>query len=101
MHHSMAHGGDGEAAIHEALAGLDSATTRTLAETVILLRKHPSWAVWMPAGRRDWTATRPASSRSPGPDLPMVWAHAATSAELDNLMRAADAQLPPTIRPDQ
>lgn len=99
MHYFMAHGGDGEAAIHEALAGPDPAMTRTLAEAVILLREHPSWAVWMPTGRRDWTAARPASSRSPGPDLPMIWVHAETSAELANRMHSADAQLP-AIRPD-
>lgn len=87
--------------MREALAGLDPATRRKLTETVVLLREHPLWAVWMPTGHhRDWIAARPASSRPPGPDLPMVWAHAATPAELANLMRAADAQLP-AIRLDQ
>jgi hypothetical protein len=96
MHHSTAQGPDDGAPIREMLAGLDPAMRQTFTETVALLREHPLWAVWMPAGHHDWTAARPASSRPPGPDLPMVWVHAATPTELADLMRAADTQLPAT-----
>jgi hypothetical protein len=100
MHHSTPQGGNDEAILRETLAGLDPATRQTLIETAVLLREHPAWAIWMPAGRHDWTAARPASSRPPAPDLPMVWIHAATSADLANLMRGTDAQLP-AIPPDE
>lgn len=98
MHHSAAQGGDEEAQMREALTGLEPAARQTLAETVMLLRDHPLWAIWMPADRGDWAAARPASSRPPGPDQPLVWVHAAAPGELANLMRAADTQLP-AIRP--
>ena len=42
---------------------------------------------------RAWTAVRPASARTPGPGLPMLWVHAATAAELADRMRGIDAQL--------
>jgi hypothetical protein len=98
MHHSTAQSGDDEASVHEILAGLDPVMRRTLTETLAILREYPLWAVWMPAGRRDWTAARPASTWPPSPELPLVWVRAATSAELADLMRAADAQLPATPR---
>jgi hypothetical protein len=64
-----------------------------LVEAVILLRAHPQWAIWLPASGSDWTAIRPASSRSPAPELPTIWVHADTADELARLMRAADEQI--------
>jgi hypothetical protein len=93
MRHSTAEGGDDEASVYEILAGLDPAMRRTVAETVVLLREHPVWAVWMPAGQGDWAAVRPASTRRPSPDLPLVWVHGESAGELADLMRAADTQL--------
>lgn len=61
-------------------------------EAVALLAEHPSWAIWLPVGGRDWTAVRPASSRPPGPDLPLLWAQASTAAGLARKMRALDEQ---------
>jgi hypothetical protein len=72
-----------------------AAGERLLAEAVVLLLAHPAWAIWLPVGRRDWTALRPASSRPPDPDLPMVWAHDRTADELARRMRAIDEQLSP------
>jgi hypothetical protein len=94
MHQFASHDENDADPLRKALAGLDLTTQQILAETVALLREHPLWAVWIPRGRRDWTAARPASSQPPGPDLPMFWIHAATSAQLADLMDAADTQLP-------
>lgn len=77
----------------EALAGLDAGTGQAAAEMIVLRREFPAWAVWPPYRGRAWAAVRPASARPPGPDLPMVWVHAATSAELAGRMRGVDAQL--------
>jgi hypothetical protein len=66
---------------------------RSLAEAVILLRDHPYWAIWLPVSGRDWTAVRPASSRPPAPELPMMWVHADTASELARLMDAMDVQI--------
>lgn len=52
-----------------------------------------AWAVWLPHRGRRWTAVRPALSRAPGPDLPMVWIHAATGAQPADQMRDVNAQL--------
>jgi hypothetical protein len=94
MHQSAPHDEDDADPAHKALPGLDPAMRQTLAETIALLREHPLWAVWIPRYSRDWIAARPASSQPPGPGLPMFWIHAATSAQLAELMDAADAQLP-------
>ncbi len=64
-----------------------------LSEAVILLRAHPQWAIWRPASGSDWTAIRPASSLPPAPELPTIWVHADTAAELARLIQAADRQL--------
>ena len=80
----------------EALAGLDADASRVMAAVVGLYREFPAWAVWLPSADGAWTAVRPASARVPGPELPMVWVHAATSAaELAERMRGVDAQLAP------
>jgi len=77
----------------ETLAGLDAEARQAVAEIIVLRRDFPAWAVWPPFRGRAWAAVRPASARPPGPDLPMVWVHAATSAELADRMRGVDAQL--------
>jgi hypothetical protein len=64
-----------------------------LAEVVGLLRDHPRWAIWLPAYSGVWTAVRPASSRPPGPDVPLLWAHASTAAQLAGKLRALDEQV--------
>lgn len=62
------------------------------AEAAVLLHEHPGWAVWLPRDRRgEWTAARAASTRPPGPDVPMLWVRAGTADELAHMMRAADA----------
>ena len=77
-----------------ALAGLDAEARQGLAEVVALYREFPAWAVWLPHEGRPWTAVRLASSRAPGPDLPMIWVQGvATAAELAARMRSVDAQL--------
>jgi hypothetical protein len=77
----------------EALAGLDAAAGRVIAEVIGLYREFPAWAVWPPSRGRPWTAVRPASGRAPGPDLPMVWAQAEAAAGLADRMRRVDGQL--------
>jgi hypothetical protein len=79
----------------EALAGLDAGASQAMAAIIGLYSEFPAWAVWPPSAGRSWAAVRPASGRVPGPDLPMVWVHAATSAELAERMRGVDAQLAP------
>ena len=64
-----------------------------IAEVVALYRDHSRWAVWRPAEGRGWVALRPASSRPPGPEVPMIWAYANTAVELAARMRQADASL--------
>jgi hypothetical protein len=87
-------GGHGiEPPLLEALAGLDPEARQAVSEVVVLYREFPVWAVWLPHGGRQWTAVRPASARAPGPDLPMIWVHAATPAELADRMRGVDGQL--------
>jgi hypothetical protein len=83
-------------ALAEALAGLDAEARQVISEVVVLYREFPAWAVWLPHGGRQWTAVRPASARAPGPDLPMIWVHAATAEELTERMQRADAQLSPS-----
>ena len=65
----------------------------SLAEAAVLLRDHPCWAIWLPAGDRGWTAVRPASSRPPAAELPMIWIHAGTASELARRMDAMDEQV--------
>ena len=77
----------------DALAGLDAEARQATAEVIVLHRDFPAWAVWPAYRGRAWAAVRPASARPPGPDLPMVWVHAATSTELADRMRTVDAQL--------
>jgi hypothetical protein len=88
--------GDGhgiEPPLLEALARLDPEARQAVSEVVVLYREFPAWAVWLPHGGRQWTAVRPASARAPGSDLPMIWVHAATPAELADRMRGVDGQL--------
>lgn len=93
-HESGPPGRDGEHALPpETLAGLGTDARRVIADVIVLHREFPAWAVWLPGQGRSWTAVRPASARAPGPDLPMVWAHATTPAELADRMRAVDGQL--------
>jgi hypothetical protein len=77
----------------EVLAGLDAGARRMMAEVIGLYREFPSWAVWLPYQGGRWTAVRPASARAPGPDLPMIWAHGDTAAQLAERMRGVDGQL--------
>lgn len=86
---------DGISPLLEALAGLDAETSQVIGQVIALYREFPAWAVWLPHGGRRWAAVRPASARAPGPDLPMIWVHADTAAELAARMRGADAQLTP------
>jgi hypothetical protein len=79
----------------EALAGLDAETSEVISQVIALYREFPAWAVWLPHRGRPWAAVRPASARAPAPDLPMIWVHADTAAELAARMRGADAQLAP------
>jgi hypothetical protein len=80
------------AALDDALAQLAASSRfRVLAVAAILMRDHPRWAVWLPAGGSEWTAVRPAGSR-PAPDQPMIWVNAATASELAHAMEAVDQQ---------
>lgn len=85
--------GDEHALPPEALAGLVTDARQMIAEVIMLHREFPAWAVWLPGQGLSWAAVRPASARAPGPDLPMVWVHAATPADLADRMRAVDGQL--------
>ncbi len=89
--------GDAEALadLRDALGPLGARLPSGLAEATILLCAFPQWAVWLPADRSTWTATRPVDSMPPGPEAPMVWVRAATAGELAARMQATDAQLPP------
>jgi hypothetical protein len=69
--------------------------TGEAARAVALLADHPSWAIWLPAAGRGWTAVRAASSRPPGPGLPLLWADAPTADGLARTMRALDEQVSP------
>jgi hypothetical protein len=60
---------------------------------VELLRDFPHWAVWLPWRRRGWTAVRPASSRPPSADLPMIWAYAVTARELRRKIQAIEDRI--------
>ena len=67
----------------------------TLAEVVVLYRDHPRWSIWMPVAGGEWAAVRPAGSRPPGPEVPMLWVHAGTAADLGGRMSRADERLFP------
>jgi hypothetical protein len=75
------------------LEGAGVPDARVIAEVVALYLDHPRWAVWLPPPGGGWAAARPAGSRPPGPEMPMVWVHASTAAELADRMRRVDAQL--------
>jgi len=68
--------------------------TEAISQLLALSREFPAWAVWLPHRGRPWIATRAASSRAPGPGLPMVWTDAPSAPELAARMRAVDGQLP-------
>ena len=72
--------------IANVLERLGFAAALALAEVAVLHRDHPRWAVWVPAAGGEWAAARPAASRPPGPDVPMLWVRAGTAAELGGLM---------------
>ena len=69
-----------------------NAHVRALVEAAILIHDHPHWAVWVPRGQAGWTAVRPASSRPPAPELPMLWISAGSASELARMMDSADGQ---------
>ena len=73
-----------------------NAHVRALVETAILIHDHPHWAVWVPRGQVGWTAARPASSRPPAPELPMLWISAGSASELARMMDSADGQIAQT-----
>jgi hypothetical protein len=79
----------------EALVGVGLEARQAVVQVIALNREFPAWAVWLPHGGRPWTAVRPASARAPAPEVPMIWVHAATAAELVARMRGADAQVSP------
>ena len=79
----------------EALGELDAEASGAITQVIALYREFPAWAVWLPYRGRQWTAVRPASARAPAPEVPMIWVHAGTAAELAARMRGADAQLTP------
>ena len=69
-----------------------NAHVRALVEAAILIHDHPHWAIWVPRGQAGWTAVRPASSRPPAPELPMLWISAGSASELARMMDSADGQ---------
>jgi hypothetical protein len=79
--------------LREVLNDLDPGDREAISQLIVLHRELPAWAVWLPCRGRPWIATRAASSRVPGPGLPMMWVQALTAAELANRMRAIEAQL--------
>lgn len=66
---------------------------RVVAEAAVLLHEHPQWAVWLPAVGGEWVAVRPAGSRPPDKEMPMIWVRAGTAAELAAEMLRADVAL--------
>jgi hypothetical protein len=81
---TIGHGAPEEIGVTDAL---------TFAELVALYRDHPRWAVWLPAPGGQWAAARPAGSRPPGPEMPLIWVDAGTPAELGARMGQADGTL--------
>jgi hypothetical protein len=71
---------------------LDSPDCEVIVVAAQLAALHlgfPAWGIWPPANGK-WTAVRPASTRPPAPDLPMLWVQAATPVELAARMHAAN-----------
>jgi hypothetical protein len=86
-------------AVRAVLGQLGSANAQALAEIVSLRRDHPLSAVWPAVLGRGWVAGRPAGSRPPGPEGPLVWVFGETSADLAARMCVADSALtPPQLR---
>ena len=86
-------------AVCAVLGQLGSANAQALAEIVSLCRDHPLWAVWPAVLGRGWVAVRPAGSRQPGPEVPLVGVFGETSADLAARMCVADSALtPPRLR---
>jgi hypothetical protein len=81
--------------VRDVLEQLGLRDALALAEVAVLQRDHPRWAVWVPAAGGEWAAVRPAGSRPPGPEVPMLWVYAGTAAELGGRMSRADAGLSP------
>jgi len=92
---AASHDGGLISVLRDALEQLGAPHSRALAEIVWLHLDHPQWAVWLPVDGRDWTAVRSAGSRPPGPEMPLLWVHATTAAQLDVRMRSADSGLSP------
>jgi hypothetical protein len=65
----------------------------TLAILAALYHDHPRWAIWLPQSGGHWTAVRPAGSRPPSAQSPILWVRADTSTELGERMRNADGTL--------
>jgi hypothetical protein len=82
--------------VRDVLEQLGVTDALTLAEVAVLHRDHPRWAVWVPAVGGEWAAVRPAGSRPPGPEVPMLWVRADTAAELGSRMSRADESLSPS-----
>jgi hypothetical protein len=86
--------------VRAVLGQLGSANAEALSEIVSLCRDHPLRAVWPAVLGRGWVAVRPAGSRAPGPEVPLVWVFGETSADLAARMCVADSALtPPQLRP--
>jgi hypothetical protein len=88
-------GRDWDSPLREALAGVAPGDREAISQLIALHREFPAWAVWLPRRGGPWVATRMASSRAPGPGLPMVWVEAMTATELARRMQAMDEQLAP------
>jgi hypothetical protein len=80
-------------ALGDALDQLGAGSVRALAEAAILLHAFPQWAIWLPPAGGTWTAVRPADSRSPEPEIPMIWVEARTASELADKMQTIDARI--------
>jgi len=92
---AASHDGGIISVLRDVLEELGASDSQVLAEIVWLHLDHPLWAVWRPADGRGWTAVRSAGSRPPGPEVPLLWVHATTAAQLDARMHSADAGLSP------
>jgi len=75
------------------MTGLPVPDPELLAVLTALCRDHPRWAVWLPLPGGPWIAVRPAGSRPPSPQMPMLWACADTSVELADRMQRSDESL--------